>query len=44
MIITTQRLNLRQLTSHDAENFYLLNADPEVIRYTGDDAFADIED
>ncbi|PZR08277.1 MAG: N-acetyltransferase [Flavobacterium psychrophilum] len=43
MIITTQRLHLRQLTPNDAENFYLLNADPEVIRYTGDGAFANIE-
>ncbi len=43
MIITTPRLNLRNLTPADAESFYLLNADPEVIRYTGDDAFADIE-
>lgn len=43
MILTTKRLKLRQLTPADAENFYLLNADPEVIRYTGDDAFATIE-
>jgi [ribosomal protein S5]-alanine N-acetyltransferase len=43
MIISTPRLILRQLTPADAESFYLLNADPEVIRYTGDDAFADIE-
>lgn len=43
MILTTKRLKLRQLTPADAENFYLLNADPEVIRYTGNDAFATIE-
>lgn len=43
MIISTQRLNLRNLTPADAESFYLLNADPEVIRYTGDNAFTDIE-
>lgn len=43
MILTTQRLTLRQLTPEDAEHCYLLNADPEVIRYTGDDAFTDVE-
>lgn len=43
MIITTPRLNLRNLTPADAESFYLLNADPEVIRYTGDAAFPDIQ-
>ena len=42
-MLETQRLNLRQLTPNDAENFYLLNADTEVIRYTGDGAFTDIE-
>lgn len=44
MIITTPRLNLRQLTPADAERFYLLNADPEVIRYTGDAAFAAMDE
>ena len=43
MTLTTPRLLLRNLTQADAESFYRLNADPEVIRYTGDDAFADIE-
>ena len=41
--IETERLLLRELTVGDAENFYLLNLDPEVIRYTGDVAFANIE-
>jgi ribosomal-protein-alanine N-acetyltransferase len=44
MILTTPRLNLRQLTPADAERFYLLNADPEVIRYTGDAAFAAMDE
>ncbi|MBL0693910.1 GNAT family N-acetyltransferase [Comamonas sp. JC664] len=34
---------MRELISADAERFYQLNADPEVIRYTGDAAFADVE-
>lgn len=38
-IATTPRLMLRQLNSKDAENFYKLNRDPEVMRYTGDQAF-----
>ncbi len=42
-IIETNRLYLRELTIEDAENFYLLNADEEVIKYTGDNAFESIE-
>ncbi|HLX91344.1 MAG TPA: GNAT family N-acetyltransferase [Puia sp.] len=32
-IFETQRLVVRQLTEGDAENFYILNSDPEVMRY-----------
>jgi RimJ/RimL family protein N-acetyltransferase len=42
-ILETQRLYLRRMTIEDAENIYLLNLDPEVIQYTGDDAFESIE-
>lgn len=41
-LIETPRLLLREFTPEDAEQIYLLNADPEVIRYTGDDAFASV--
>lgn len=39
-ILQTNRLLLRELTPEDAQNMYLLNLDPEVIRYTGDGPFA----
>lgn len=38
-IIETNRLYLRELSVADDENFYLLNADEDVIKYTGDKAF-----
>jgi RimJ/RimL family protein N-acetyltransferase len=41
--IETQRLFLRELRVDDAESFYNLNLDPEVIKYTGDAAFGNIE-
>ncbi|GAA0873211.1 hypothetical protein GCM10009117_23580 [Gangjinia marincola] len=43
-IITTPRLYLREFISEDAEAFYRLNLDEEVIRYTGDKPFASIEE
>ncbi len=43
MILETPRLILREMTILDAENAYLLNADPEVIQYTGDEAFESIK-
>lgn len=43
-LIETPRLYLRELTPTDAENFYLLNADPEVMRFTGDEPFGSIEE
>lgn len=42
-ILETQRLYLREMTTADAENAYLLNLDPEVLKYTGDEAFESIE-
>ena len=38
--LETERTWLRQLTPEDANDFYALNLDPEVIRYTGDQPFA----
>ena len=43
-ILETERLFLRRLISEDAENFYLLNSDPDVIRYTGDAAFKSVDE
>lgn len=43
VILETERLYLREFTTDDAENAYLLNLDPEVIKYTGDEAFESIE-
>lgn len=40
-IIETDRLLLREFADVDARDLLALNADPTVIRYTGDDAFAD---
>lgn len=37
----TERLELRRFSPGDAPGFFSLNKDPEVIRYTGDVAFAD---
>jgi [ribosomal protein S5]-alanine N-acetyltransferase len=43
-ILQTQRLYLREITEADAENAYLLNLDPEVLKYTGDVAFNSMEE
>jgi RimJ/RimL family protein N-acetyltransferase len=43
IIATTERLRLREMTPDDAANAYALNADPEVVRYTGDEPFPSIE-
>lgn len=40
----TDRLRLRELNEGDALFAFELNADPEVIRYTGDEPFESIED
>ena len=44
IILETQRLSLREMTPHDAENAYLLNLDPDVLKYTGDAPFGSIEE
>ena len=38
-ILETDRLYLRRLTTDDAKILYLLNLDPDVIKYTGDKPF-----
>lgn len=43
-ILETNRLILRELSVNDAENFYNLNINPNVIKYTGNVAFKNIED
>lgn len=41
-IIETKRLILREFIPEDASDFYHLNQDSEVMRYTGDEPFASI--
>jgi ribosomal-protein-alanine N-acetyltransferase len=43
-ILETERLWLREITPDDAECFYLLNSDPEVMKYTGDSPFKDVDE
>lgn len=42
-LMETQRLYLREWLLADAENFFQLNNDPEVIRFTGDPPFESVE-
>ncbi len=44
MIAETHRLILRELLPKDAEHFYELNNDPDVLKYTGDKAFESVEE
>jgi len=41
-IVETDRLLLRELTITDAKDFYELNLNPNVVKYTGDRAFKNI--
>ena len=43
-ILETDRLYLREFILDDAVHFYKMNADPDVLRYTGDDEFESVED
>ena len=43
-IFSTTRFNLREKQISDAHDMYLLNAHPEVIRFTGDVAFQDVQE
>lgn len=42
-VLETERFWMRRFMVEDAEDMYLLNADPDVIRYTGDVAFNTVE-
>ena len=42
-IIETPRLILREFTVDDAYKIWELNSDPEVIKYTGDPPFENVE-
>ena len=44
LILETDRLLLRTFLIEDAPLFYDLNADPEVVKYTGDGAFKSLEE
>jgi len=43
-ILETNRLLLREFNISDADSFYELNLNPNVIKYTGNSAFKDIEE
>lgn len=43
-VFETERLILREFQLTDAEHLFELNADPEVIQYTGDPAFASLQE
>lgn len=44
IVATTDRLVLREFEESDALSFFELNNDPEVLKYTGDQAFQSIEE
>jgi len=44
IILKTLRLILREFIPEDATNMFELNADPEIIRFTGDEPFKSIEE
>lgn len=44
IILTTDRQTLRLLLPDDAESMFALNADPDVMRYVPDSAWASVED
>lgn len=43
-ILETNRLLLRELNPNDAENFYRLNLNPNVIKYTGNSSFKNTQE
>lgn len=43
-ILETSRLYFKRFSAEDAAEMYRLNLDPEVVRYTGDRAFASIDE
>ncbi len=43
-IVETERLVLREFSPKDANDMFQLNADPEVIKYTGDPPFTSVNE
>ena len=43
VILATARMDLTEMLPSDAPEAFALNADPEVVRYTGDGPFASVE-
>lgn len=43
-ILETQRCYLREFSINDAQSFYDLNIDPEVVKYTGDKPFGNVQE
>ncbi len=43
-MLSTQRLELRPMKNEDAYHLFMLNSDPEVIRYTGDETSKNLAD
>ena len=44
IIFETKRLILRELNLSDSEDFFALNSNPKVLKYTGDKAFKSIKE
>lgn len=44
IVLETPRLILREMTPEDAASAFEMNSDPDVLRYTGDVPFTDVED
>ena len=44
VVIETDRLILREFVEDDAEAFFRLNSDPEVVRFVPDGSFANVEE
>lgn len=44
LILETNRLLLRELNAGDADNFFNLNLNPNVIKYTGDASFKSVKE
>lgn len=42
--LSSERLILKQMNLADAQDMFILNSDPEVIQYTGDVMFHNVED
>lgn len=43
-VFQTQRFFLREIHENDAESFYQLNSNPNVLKFTGDQPFLNVEE